>query len=115
MNNSVTRSFAIVALFTTLGLVGCKGKIDGEKVEGAIRSGMLEKLKVEMKSLSCPKDLEAKAGGEFECTGEAKDGDKLVFAINQTDDQGNINWKLKSANGEAVGAGSASPSASASH
>lgn len=114
MNTPLLRSFAVVALFTCLGLVGCKGKIDGQKVEEAIKSGMMEKIKVELKTISCPKDLEIKSGGEFECTGEAKDGEKLVFAVSQTDDQGNVNWKVKSVNGEAAPSGAA-PSASASH
>jgi hypothetical protein len=110
MSKSVFLACALV--LGSLALTGCKTKIDGSKVEDAIKSGVKEKVGAEMKSVTCPKDVEAKAGDSFECKGSAATGEELVFLVTEKDDQGNVDWKVKSVNGQiAPAAASAGPSA----
>lgn len=81
-----------------VGVAGCGKKIDGPKLEEAIKTGIHDQVKgAEVKSMSCPTDVEAKAGGTFECKGEDKDGTQLVVAVKITDDDGKVSWEIKSA------------------
>jgi hypothetical protein len=91
MHRTHTLALAVVA---SLSFVACKPKIDNGKVEDSIKSGLKEKG-VELDSVSCPKDLPAKKGNDFACTGKSKEGDEFEVNVEQTDDNGTISWKLK--------------------
>ncbi len=44
--------------------------------------------------VTCPDEVEAKAGGTFECDVDA-DGNTATFLITQKDDNGNVRWEVK--------------------
>lgn len=63
-----------------------------------LQNGMAEQIKKDTGAkdvkVTCPEEVEAKAGGTFECDVDA-DGNKATFTITQKDDQGNVRWDLK--------------------
>jgi high-affinity Fe2+/Pb2+ permease len=77
---------ALFAIFA----VGCKHKIEASQVEGVIKTTLKEKMKQDLKTANCPKEVEAKQGNNFECTGETTSGMKFVAKITQNDAQGNV-------------------------
>jgi hypothetical protein len=83
----------MLLVVAVLSAAGCKKQIDNAKAESSIKSGLETKgLKVEM--VSCPTAKAAKKGDNFECTGKAG-GKDFTVAVEQLDDDGNVNWKLK--------------------
>jgi len=96
-------------------LSGCTKKLDGSQVEENIKTNMKAQTGTEMKSVECPKDIEAKSGATFECKAAATSGEDIVVLVTQDDDQGKFTWKVKTVNGKAPTAGaSAAPATSAS-
>ena len=83
----------LFAAFSLVALDGCKNQLDNKKLEGAITDGLKAKG-VALKSVSCPSDRQAKSGDKFTCDAVTDGGDKLVVNVEQTDDQGNVNWKV---------------------
>lgn len=94
MSNSLSRfAFAVVALSA----VACsKPKLDDTKLDEALRSG-LKGAKIEVKTLTCPKGMEQRAGNDFDCQGETTEGTKFVVKVSQPDDSGNVKWKSEAA------------------
>jgi hypothetical protein len=93
MINRTHIAAALVALGTVVGLAACKNKLDNKKLETAISDGM-KAQSVPAKSVTCPGDREAKKGDTFDCEAVTEAGDKVKVKIEQTDDQGNVNWKI---------------------
>lgn len=96
-------------------LAACGKVIDENKVQDFIKTTFKEKTKVDLKTIECPKEVKVKAGESFECNATDADNDKLVFAVKMTDDNGSVEFSLKSLNGkdpkEAASAAAASASA----
>ena len=84
---------SLAAVLTVPALGGCKSKLDGKKLETAITDGM-KGQGIPTKSVTCPSDREAKKGDTFDCDAVTEAGDKVKVKIEQTDDQGNVNWKV---------------------
>ena len=82
-----------IAAIAAPSLGGCKSKLDSKKLETAITDGM-KSQGIPTKSVSCPADREAKKGDTFDCDAVTEAGDKVKIKIEQTDDQGNVNWKV---------------------
>ena len=89
------RSHLVISIIAALAVVSCKNNIDNKKLETAITDGLKAKS-VTLKSVTCPDDRPAKAGDKFDCEAVTSDGDKLAVKVEQTDDQGNVNWKVDS-------------------
>jgi hypothetical protein len=97
MNHLRTRhALALVATLSSASLLGCETKLDKGKLEGSITDACKAKG-LELKSVDCPAERKAKKDDTFDCKGESKDGDKLVFHVTQTSDKGDIEWKLDGA------------------
>lgn len=87
------RTFVAIGL-AAAALAGCKQKIDPVKAEALCKS-VLKEADLTVKSVECPKDVEAKKGNEFECTATTDEGDTLKLTITQQDDNGTVLAKVK--------------------
>ena len=64
-----------LALFPVLVLAGCTGTvIDAKKARQAVRDDVERKTGVEVRSVSCPSDVEVFPGETFSCRVVAEDG-----------------------------------------
>lgn len=89
------RHLSAIALIgaTTLTFGACGTKtVNTGNVESAL-SAKLKEAGAKNVSVSCPDDVEAKAGATFKCTAEAE-GDKATYTVTQKDDNGNVSWAL---------------------
>ena len=77
-------------------LAGCgETTIDGDKLEGEIARGVEKQTGTRNVEVDCPDDVKAKDGGTFECDVTAPGDVKAKAAVTQTDDDGNVTWRLK--------------------
>ena len=77
-------------------LAGCgETTIDADKLEGEIAQGVEEQTGTRNVSVDCPDDVKAEKGGTFECEVTAPGGVKANAPVTQTDDDGNVEWRLK--------------------
>ena len=71
-------------------VAGCgETVIDQGKAEDLARQ-IADSGTVKTKSISCPKDVKAKKGADFDCQIEWTDGTKGSITIHQEDDKGHI-------------------------
>jgi hypothetical protein len=76
-------------------LAGCgEQKLDTGKAESAIRAGIARQTGLEIESVRCPNEVEAKRDGHFRCMAIAANGDRASVRVTQRDDQGTVTWKL---------------------
>ena len=76
--------------------MGCKQKLNVKKGEKLIKEKLAEQLELEVKSVKCPKSVEAKKGDSFTCTAILADDTELQINVEQKDDEGNIEWAAES-------------------
>ncbi|MCA9677757.1 MAG: DUF4333 domain-containing protein [Kofleriaceae bacterium] len=86
-----TLAIGIAIAGATLGLAACEKKIDKSDAEKKIKSWAEDAIGP-VKSVSCPA-AKRKKGVTFECTVAFKDGGDYKVAIDQKDDEGNVEWK----------------------
>ncbi|MCW5801422.1 MAG: DUF4333 domain-containing protein [Deltaproteobacteria bacterium] len=81
------RTALVAVVLATVALTGCKKQIDAAKGEKLL-SEPIDKAGFKVK-VTCPKDIEIKEGGTFDCEATGEDG---TFKINVTmkDDEGNV-------------------------
>jgi hypothetical protein len=93
MNRATHSRLAIAAatILAALALAACGARtIDS----GELESQLQEQLSAEAGadpaevSVSCPEDIEAEEGREFDCTLVAPDGDEVRVEVTLTDDEG---------------------------
>lgn len=77
------------ALAVTVLGAGCTPTLDTEGLEEQILSLLEERGGSAVTSVDCPEDVEAEAGGSFECTATGEDGEWVV-SVTQVDDEGNV-------------------------
>jgi hypothetical protein len=71
-------------------IAGCgEIKIDSGKAEDLARK-IAGSGKIELTSVTCPDDVKAKKGADFECDLVYAEGTKGTITIHQTDDEGAI-------------------------
>jgi VCBS repeat-containing protein len=85
---------AAVAVVPAFLLAGCTKTIDNSGAEKLIRSSIDSAGKAKVKSVSCPSDVTAKAGGSFDCklTVTAPDGSEHsgTVTIHMLDSNGHV-------------------------
>ena len=96
---------AASAALLVLSLAGCKKQIDNVKVEDSIKAGLKAQVGSAPKSITCPKDIPAKAGTAFECKGQTGEGQDMVVTVTIKDDEGTVNWKVTSVAGQTAPTG----------
>jgi hypothetical protein len=90
------RPTRIKPLTTALGLgvavvlaAGCgQNVLDANEVSGEIAAQIERLTGADVASVSCPTDVEAKAGATFTCTVNGADGTSLTIDVEQTSDEG---------------------------
>jgi hypothetical protein len=82
-------ALAITAVLA-VSLAACgETKIDSGKAEGLVKK-VAESAGASVKEVTCPDDIKAKKGADFDCDFTLEDGTKGTITIHQKDDEGNI-------------------------
>jgi hypothetical protein len=86
------RRLPLLALAVLL-LAACgKEVVDTADAEQRIRDSVASQVKADVRSVSCPDDVEAKKGDTFTCTATGGDGTKGPVKVLQQDDKGNVTF-----------------------
>jgi hypothetical protein len=80
------------ALATTVALTGCQKTIEKDSAESEISNKLQGLVGEKPKSVSCPDDIEAKAGERFDCDVEYSEGTKSTVTGTATNDDGNFEF-----------------------
>jgi len=80
--------------------------IDTDKLEETIADAE-EETRDFRPEVVCPDDVDAEEGDEFTCTATAPDGTSAEILVTQTDDEGNVRWRLVPGGGDGAGDGGA--------
>ena len=78
-----------------VGLAACgDAKLDTDRAESAIRSGITRQTGVKIDTVRCPDDVEARRGETFRCVALASNGQRARVEVRQRDDEGSVSWRL---------------------
>ena len=78
-----------------VGLAACgDAKLDTDRAESAIRSGITRQTGVKIDTVRCPEDVEAQRGETFRCVARASNGQRARVEVRQRDDEGSVSWRL---------------------
>jgi hypothetical protein len=84
----------VLALVAT-GLAACgEAKLDTDRAESAIRSGITRQTGVKIDTVRCPDQVEARRGETFRCVARASNGQRARVEVRQRDDEGSVTWRL---------------------
>ena len=84
-------TLSLVAL--TALAAGCGASVlDAAQVNERIAAQIEQQTGAEVASVSCPSDVEAKAGGTFTCTVTGTDGSEASIAVVQTSGDGDLSF-----------------------
>jgi Domain of unknown function (DUF4333) len=88
---------ALIALpALLLPLAGCGEKrIVAGDLEAKLRSSLDSSPGVGVKSVSCPDDVEVKAGTRFDCTAVRPNGKRVVIHVTLTNDKGGLSYAVR--------------------
>jgi hypothetical protein len=76
-------------------LMACTQNLNVDSLAPSIIDGIAQQTQIKVASVDCPKEPRpVKAGDTFECTGNIEGGGTVAVAVTQTDDTGNVSWKL---------------------
>ena len=93
---------AAAGLLAAASLTACSGSasvstnsnLDTAKLESTLPAELQTQLDLqEAPTVTCPDNIEQKQGNNFTCTAELN-GETADIAVTQTDDSGNVDWKL---------------------
>jgi hypothetical protein len=77
------------------GLAACgEAKLDTDRAETAIRSGITRQTGVKIDSVRCPDEVQARKGETFRCVASASNGQRARVEVTQRDDEGSVSWRL---------------------
>jgi hypothetical protein len=87
-------SFLFVAVLVVA--AGCTRTktLDANQLDQMLATKMQEQLGVQGVTVSCPDDVDVAAGGTFNCTATNPNGSTITIQVAQTDDQGNVTFKV---------------------
>ena len=93
------RSPSILVL--SVAAVGCApSTLDTDQLERRLERQVAERLRVEAVVAECPADIEARAGGRFDCTIRARGEESgLRIVVTQLDADGNVTWEIAGPDG----------------
>ena len=82
------------------GLAGCTQNLNVQKVGPSISQGVTDQTGLKLARVTCPGETRpVKANDTFDCIGDVDGGGTLTIAVTQTDDTGNISWKVARTDG----------------
>jgi hypothetical protein len=90
----------VLACLLLAASAGCTRHLNVDAVAPAITQGVSDQVGLKLASVTCPKDPRPLlANDTFECTAAVAGGGTLTIAVTQTDDTGNITWKVARTDG----------------
>jgi Domain of unknown function (DUF4333) len=88
----------LVVALPILLATGCRPTLlDSEGLESQLQTQLAQELGTGVLSVSCPDDVEVAAKSSFECTASGGDGADLTVTVTQTNDEGDVTWKVTDA------------------
>jgi len=88
---------SVVVLLASLALVGgCTRTktLDANGLEEKLRAKIEKQLATQGITVDCPDDQPAQAGATFQCTATSAAGKTMAIEVTQTDDRGNVTYKV---------------------
>lgn len=81
-------------------LAACTQNLNVAAVAPSISQGVADQVGLKLAQVTCPSEPRPlKANDTFDCIGEVEGGGRLTIAVTQTDDTGNITWKVAKTEG----------------
>ncbi len=97
-----SRSVRLVAVaFLAIAAAACTKTLDTDGLEAELQRQLEDQVESQITSVDCPEDVEVETGGSFDCTAEQEGGTTLTIRVTQQDDQGNVQWIIVDATGDA--------------
>ena len=93
----MTRYRLLVPLLAAgaLAFAGCGDKkLDTDKLEGKIKTGIQKQAGVKIRKVDCPSDVKVKKGNTFNCKATTTSGQTATVKVTQQDDEGNVNYQV---------------------
>ena len=89
-------SLACLLAVSTLAVVGtsCSRTLDTTGLQTTLTQQLEAQLGAKNLRVSCPSGLKVHAGGTFECTVSVPSSATLTIVVTQTDDKGNVTYKI---------------------
>lgn len=84
-----TRTAVLALVAVAAGACGKPAVLDGPRSEDRIAERLAEAYDVEVRSVSCPDDVEVEEGATFPCTARIGDG-RVEVDVRQTDGEGTL-------------------------
>ena len=94
------RAALIPVALALVTLAGCTKHLNVDSVAPAITQGVSDQVGLTLASVTCPREPRPLAANDtFDCMGAVEGGGSLTIAVTQTDDTGNITWKVARTDG----------------
>jgi len=88
-----TLLLALLLLTVAILVAACGTSIvDTQKAESVLKKDVVAQTGVAIASVSCPDNVAAKKGATFTCVAHGADGTHAPINVQQTDNQGNVNY-----------------------
>lgn len=85
----------LLLLATACGVAGCTQNLKVASLSPAIMQGVADQVGLTLAKVTCPTEPRPlKANDTFTCVGDVEGGGALTIAVTQTDDTGNVSWKV---------------------
>jgi Domain of unknown function (DUF4333) len=91
MNRKHAAVGALVLAAVTVAATGCGDVIDSKKIENQLKS-QVEAAGIKLKSVSCPDNVDAKAGQKFNCTVTTAKGTEVKLNGEVKNDKGLVDF-----------------------
>jgi hypothetical protein len=92
-----TRPTRALALVTIALFAACSRPLDVTGLESQLKRQVEDDLGTTGLTVTCPDNVKAEAGSTFTCEASDASGATMVITVTQTDDQGNVTWKVTGA------------------
>ena len=87
--------YLLAAPVAALALTGCgESTLDVDEIESQLAPKIEKETGTADVTVTCPDDVEAEEGGEFECALAAAGGIEAKVKVTQKDDEGNVTWRV---------------------
>jgi hypothetical protein len=83
-----------ITIFTLVfGAAACSRSLNKTSMESSLKTQLEAKTGITGVTVTCPDGIKAEKGGTFTCTAAAQ-GQTVTVQVTQTDDQGNVTFKI---------------------
>lgn len=89
----------LIIASTVVCAIGCAQKLDSEQIASNIQAELEQAADLSVESVTCPEAIALEPESTFRCTGELASGSTFVIDVTQTDQPGQVSWKVPSSKG----------------